>query len=50
MNVKSIFLLCAVVVLGVIGFMVYKSDKPNNDNPVPSREFDEWRKRWEKQR
>lgn len=57
MNVKQIFLLCALVFLGVISFMIFQSGKlgyPDKKDPsslpFPSREFEEWRKNWEKQR
>lgn len=57
MNLKQVFLLCAVVFLGVIGFMIFQGGKlgyPDKKDPstlpFPSREFEDWRKVWEKQR
>lgn len=58
MNLKRGLLVFAVVFMLVIGVLIIKSDRFNpspldkKDNilPVPSKEFDEWRKQWEKQR
>ncbi len=59
MNLKRIFLFCAIVFVTIIGLLIMKSDKLSSPSinkkdpsilPPPSREFDEWRKEWEKQR
>jgi len=57
MNFKRLFLLCAVIFFLVIAFMIWRSDRlgPHDMRdpstlPPPSRQFNEWRKQWEKQR
>jgi hypothetical protein len=50
---KMVFLFCVITFLAVMSIMILRSDKMTQDPsalPSPSREFNEWRKDWEKQR
>ncbi len=56
-KLRRILLFCGIAFLAVVVFMIFKSGKlsaPDKKDPSslppPSREFEEWRKQWEKQR